>query len=79
MTVEAHIDIRVEGKGRSVHQPRKRLKFENILTVVPLLFLACVRERVQTHVQRLHKGRNTICSEAEKEIVTDFEICCATT
>ena len=45
MTVEAHIDIRVEGKGRSVHQPRKRLKFENILTVVPLLFLAC-SERV---------------------------------
>jgi len=30
----------VEGKGRSVQQPRKRLKFENFLTVVPLLFLA---------------------------------------
>jgi len=30
----------VEGKGRHVQQPRKRLKFENILTVVLLLFLA---------------------------------------
>jgi len=30
----------VKGKGRSVQQPCKRLKFENVLTVVPLLFLA---------------------------------------
>jgi len=36
----AHNDVRVEGKGRSVQRPRKRLKFENVLTLVPLLFLA---------------------------------------
>jgi len=36
----AHNDVRAEGKGRSVQRPRKRLKFENVLTVVPLLFLA---------------------------------------
>jgi len=36
----AHNDVRVEGKGRSLQWPRKRLKFENVLTVVPLLFLA---------------------------------------
>ena len=35
-----HNDVRAKGKGRSVQQPRKRLKFENVLTVVPLLFLA---------------------------------------
>ena len=34
-------DVRAEGKGRSVQRPRKRLKFENVLTVVPLLLLAC--------------------------------------
>jgi len=33
-------DIRVEGKGRSVQQPRKSLKFENVPTVVLLLSLA---------------------------------------
>jgi len=38
----AHNDVRAEGKGRSVQQPR-RLKFENVLTVVPLLFLARTR------------------------------------
>jgi len=31
-------DMKAEGKGRSVQQPRKTLKFGNILTVVPLLF-----------------------------------------
>ena len=36
----AHNDVRAEGKGRSVQQPRKRLKFESVLMVVPLLFLA---------------------------------------
>ena len=36
----AHNDMRAEGKGRSVQRPCKRLKFENVLTVVPLLFLA---------------------------------------
>ena len=35
----AHNDVRAEGKGRSVQRPRKRLKFENVLTVVLLLFL----------------------------------------
>ena len=35
-----HNDIRAEGKGRRVQRTRKRLKFENVLTVVPLLFLA---------------------------------------
>ena len=36
-------DVKAEGKGRSMQRPRKRLKFENILTVVWLLFLACTR------------------------------------
>ena len=35
-----HNDVREEGKGRSMQRPRKRLKFENVLTVVPLLLLA---------------------------------------
>jgi len=35
-----HNDVRAEEKERSVQWPCKRLKFENILTVVPLLFLA---------------------------------------
>ena len=35
-----HNDIRAEGKGRSLQRPHKRLKFENTLMVVPLLFLA---------------------------------------
>ena len=35
-----HNDVRAEAKGRSVQRPCKRLKFENVLTVVPLLFLA---------------------------------------
>jgi len=39
----AHNDVRAEGKGRSVQRPRKRLKFENVLTVVLLLFLARTR------------------------------------
>ena len=39
----AHNDMRAEGKGRSVQRPCKRLKFENVLTVVPLLFLAHTR------------------------------------
>jgi len=30
-----------ERKERSRQRPLKRLKFENVLTVVPLLFLAC--------------------------------------
>ena len=30
----AHNDVRAEGKGRSMQRPRKRLKFENVLTVV---------------------------------------------
>ena len=30
-------DVKAEGKGRSVQRPRKRLKFENVLTVVSLL------------------------------------------
>ena len=38
-----HNDVRAEGKGRSVQRPRKRLKFENVLTIVPLLFLVCTR------------------------------------
>ena len=38
----AHNDVRAEGKGRSVQRPYKRLKFENVLIVVPLLFLACM-------------------------------------
>ena len=50
-----HNDVKAEGKGRSVQRPRRRLKFENILTVVPLLF-QLVHECVQTHVRRLHKG-----------------------
>ena len=36
----AHNDVRVEGKGRSVQRRHKRLKFENVLTLVLLLFLA---------------------------------------
>ena len=36
----AHNDVRAEGNGRSVQQSCKRLKFENILMVVLLLFLA---------------------------------------
>ena len=39
----AHNDVRAEGKGRSVQRPCKRVKFENVLTVVPLLFLASTR------------------------------------
>ena len=35
-----HNDVRAKGKGRSVQRRHKRLKFENVLTVVPLLFLA---------------------------------------
>jgi len=37
----AHNDVRAGGKGRSVQRPRKkkRLKFENVLTVVLILFL----------------------------------------
>ena len=31
------------GRKGSMQQPRKTLKFENVLTVVPLLFLACTR------------------------------------
>ena len=37
----AHDDASAEGKRRSMQHPCKRLKFENIPTVVPLLFLAC--------------------------------------
>jgi len=36
-----HNDVRAERKGRSVQQMHKRFKFENIPTVVPLLFIAC--------------------------------------
>ena len=42
----AYNDVRVEGKGRSVQRPHKRLKFENVLVVVPLLFLACSDKHV---------------------------------
>ena len=38
-----HNYVRAEGKGSNVQRSRKRLKFENVLTVVPLLFLACTR------------------------------------
>jgi len=42
-----HNDVRAEGKGRSFQRPCKRLKFENTLTLVPLLFLA------RTHIASL--------------------------
>ena len=41
MITGAHNDVRAEGKGRSVQRPHKRV--ENVLTVVPLLFLARTR------------------------------------
>ena len=42
-----HNDVRAEGRERSLQRPCKRLKFENTLTVVPLLFLA------RTHIALL--------------------------
>jgi len=36
--VGAHNDVRAEGKGGRVQRLHKRFKFENVLTVVPLLF-----------------------------------------
>jgi len=42
-----HYDVRVEGKGRSMKLPHKRLKFENVPIVVPLLFVVC------THIASL--------------------------
>ena len=80
-------DVRVEGKGRSMQRPRKRLKFENVLMVVPLLFLAC-SECVQPHEWRLHKGRerekpvpghHAFVVKQRKEMVTDLEKCCTPT
>ena len=69
----AHNDIRVEGKGRRMQRPHKRLKFENVLTVVPLLFLACTQTCINTWTetpQRTKKEKSqyqdTICSEEEE-------------
>jgi len=36
----AHNDVKAEGKRSNVQRPRKRINFENVLTVVPLLFLS---------------------------------------
>ena len=55
--------VRAEGKGRSMQRPRKRLKFENILMVVPLLFLACTRTCTNTCMetsQRTRKSTRTL-------------------
>jgi len=82
----AHNDVRAEGKGRSVQQPCKRLKFENVLTIVPLLFLAstqtCTNKCTETH-QRMRKRkagtRTPLVVKQRKETVTDLEKCCITT
>ena len=36
----AHNDVRSGRESRSVQRPRKRLNFENVPTLVPLLFCA---------------------------------------
>jgi len=63
-----HNDVRVEGKGRSVQRSRKRLKLENVLTVVPLLFLACTQTCTNTCTETSQRKeyQDTICSEAEE-------------
>ena len=78
----AHNDVRAEGKGRSVQWPRKRLKFENVLTVVPLLLLACTWTCTNTCTetsQRTRKSTRTLFAlKQRKETVTDLEKCCTT-
>jgi len=79
----AHNDVRAEGKGRSVQQPRKRLKFGIVLMVVPLLFLACTQTCTNTCMetpQRTRKSTRTLfVVKQRKETVTDLEKCCTTT
>jgi len=61
----------------------KDLKFENVPTVVPLLFLACTQMCTNTHTetsQRMRKrkgsSRTTFVLKQRKEMVTDLEKCC---
>ena len=74
--------LRAEGKGRSMQRPCKRLKFENVLTVVLLLFLACTRTCTNTCTetsQRARKSTRTLfVVKQRKEMVTDLEKCCTT-
>jgi len=63
----------------------RKIKFENILMVVPLLFLA-VRKPVQTRVQTSQRMRKRKAStrtpfvvKQRKELVTYLEQCCMTT
>ena len=78
----AHNYIRAEGKGRSMQRPHKRLKFENVLTVVLLLFLACMRmcaNMCTETSQRTRKSTRTLFAvKQRKETVTDLEKCCTT-
>jgi len=79
----AHNDVTAEEKGRSFQRPRKRLKFENVLTVVPLLFLACMRTCTNTCMetsQRTRKSTRTpFVVKQRKETVADLEKYCTTT
>ena len=82
----AHNDVRVEGKGRSVQRPRRRLKLENFLTVVPLLFLVCTwtctntcTETSQRTRKRKASTRTPFVVKQRKEMVTNLEKCCTTT
>jgi len=78
-----HNDVRAEGKGRNMQRPRKRLKFENVLTVVPLLFFS-LYANVYKHMngdstKDEKEYQDTICSEAEEGMVTDLEKYCTST
>ena len=70
----AHNDVRVEGKGRSMQQPCKRLKFENILIVVPLLFLACMQTCtnmcMETSQRTIKSTRPLFAVKQRKETMT---------
>ena len=66
-----------------MQRPRKRLKFENILMVIPLLFSACTRKCANTCTetsQRTRKSTRTLfVVKQRKEMVADLEKCCMTT
>ena len=65
----AHNDVRVEGKGRSVQRSRKRVKFENIPTVVALLFLVhtCTASLTDyTTVAKVVRRHRIVISKCQK-------------
>ena len=84
----AHNDVRTEGKGKSesVQRARKRLEFENVPNVVPLLFLVSTRTCPHTYtktLQRMRKRKASIRTPSvvkqRKDIVTDLDNCYTTT